>query len=102
MEPWRWAWPNVPTTAPVDVRRTAAACDAIARAIATRPIIMADEPTGALDSKTGKHVLEILRDLYREGPPSCCITTMTTSPPRRVVRLSDGVIISDAPEVDWT
>ena len=42
------------------------------------PIIMADEPTGALDSKTGKHVLEILRDLYREGPPSCCITTMTT------------------------
>ena len=37
---------------------------AIARAIATSPpIIMADEPTGALDSKTGKHVLEILRDL---------------------------------------
>ena len=41
---------------------------AIARAIATSPpIIMADEPTGALDSKTGKHVLEILRDLYRGG-----------------------------------
>ena len=41
---------------------------AIARAIATKPpIIMADEPTGALDSKTGKHVLEILRDLYQIG-----------------------------------
>ena len=41
---------------------------AIARAIATHPpIIMADEPTGALDSRTGRHVLEILRGLYREG-----------------------------------
>ena len=39
---------------------------AIARAIATHPpIIMADEPTGALDSKTGKHVLEILHSLMR-------------------------------------
>ena len=38
---------------------------AIARAIATHPpIIMADEPTGALDSKTGKHVLEILHSLH--------------------------------------
>ena len=41
---------------------------AIARAIATHPpIIMADEPTGALDSKTGRHVLGILQQLYREG-----------------------------------
>ena len=64
---------------------------AIARAIATKPpIIMADEPTGALDSKTGKHVLEILRDLYRSATA------------KRVVRLSDGRIIADHPqEVDW-
>ena len=55
---------------------------AIARAIATSPpIIMADEPTGALDSKTGKHVLEILRDLYRSGPPFCLSPTTTASPP---------------------
>ena len=41
---------------------------AIARAIATHPpIIMADEPTGALDSKTGKHVLEILHRLHEEN-----------------------------------
>lgn len=78
---------------------------AIARAIATKPpIIMADEPTGALDSKTGRHVLEILRELYREGTTILLIThddgIAATAP--RVVRLSDGRIISDAPqEVDW-
>ena len=78
---------------------------AIARAIATHPpIIMADEPTGALDSKTGRHVLEILQQLYREGTPILLIThddsIAATAP--RVVRLSDGKIISDAPqEVDW-
>ena len=78
---------------------------AIARAIATHPpIIMADEPTGALDSKTGRHVLEILQQLYREGTTILLIThddsTAATAP--RVVRLSDGKIISDAPqEVDW-
>ena len=78
---------------------------AIARAIATHPpIIMADEPTGALDSKTGRHVLEILQQLYREGTTILFIThddsIAATAP--RVVRLSDGKIISDAPqEVDW-
>ena len=78
---------------------------AIARAIATHPpIIMADEPTGALDSKTGRHVLTILRQLYREGTTILLIThddgIAATAP--RVVRLSDGKVISDAhQEVDW-
>ena len=78
---------------------------AIARAIATTPpIIMADEPTGALDSKTGKHVLEILRDLYRGGTTILLIThdDGIAATAKRVVRLSDGKIISDNPqEVDW-
>ena len=78
---------------------------AIARAIATSPpIIMADEPTGALDSKTGKHVLEILRDLYRSGTTVLLIThdDGIAATAKRVVRLSDGKIISDKPqEVDW-
>jgi putative ABC transport system ATP-binding protein len=78
---------------------------AIARAIATAPpIIMADEPTGALDSKTGKHVLEILRDLYRGGTTILLIThdDGIAATAKRVVRLSDGKIISDNPqEVDW-
>jgi len=78
---------------------------AIARAIATRPpIILADEPTGALDSKTGKHVLEILQRLYKEGTTVILIThdngIAATVP--RVVRISDGQIISDGmQEVDW-
>ncbi len=78
---------------------------AIARAIATHPpIIMADEPTGALDSKTGRHVLEILRQFYREGTTILLIThdDGIAATARRVVRLSDGKVISDHPqEVDW-
>ena len=79
---------------------------AIARAIATHPpIIMADEPTGALDSKTGRHVLEILRSLYREGTTILLIThdDGIAATARRVVRLSDGKVVADHPqEVDWT
>ena len=78
---------------------------AIARAIATAPpIIMADEPTGALDSKTGRHVLEILRGLYRSGTTILLIThdDGIAATAKRVVRLSDGKIISDnQQEVDW-
>ena len=78
---------------------------AIARAIATKPpIIMADEPTGALDSRTGRHVIEILRDLYRGGTTILLIThdDGIAATAKRVVRLSDGKIISDKPqEVDW-
>ena len=78
---------------------------AIARAIATKPpIIMADEPTGALDSKTGRQVLEILRDLYRGGTTVILIThdDGIAATAKRVVRLSDGRITSDHPqEVDW-
>ena len=78
---------------------------AIARAIATHPpIILADEPTGALDSKTGKHVLDILRRLYKEGTTVILIThdnsIAATAP--RVIRISVGQIMADAPqEVDW-
>ena len=71
---------------------------AIARAIATHPpIIMADEPTGALDSRTGRHVLEILRGLYREGTTILLIThdDGIAATARRIVRLSDGHIVSD-------
>ena len=79
---------------------------AIARAIATHPpIIMADEPTGALDSRTGQHVLEILRELNRQGTTVILIThdNGIAATARRVVRLSDGRIVSDEPQgVDWT
>ena len=71
---------------------------AIARAIATHPpIIMADEPTGALDSKTGKHVLEILHSLHEGGSTIILIThdNGIAATAERVVRISDGHIIYD-------
>ena len=78
---------------------------AIARAIATRPpIIMADEPTGALDSHTGKEVLRFLQDLNKEGSTIILIThdNSIAATARRVVRISDGKIIEDhGQEVDW-
>ena len=78
---------------------------AIARAIAARPpIIMADEPTGALDSRTGLEVLGFLQQLNREGSTILLIThdNGIAATARRIVRLSDGKIIEDhAQEVDW-
>ena len=58
---------------------------------------MADEPTGALDSKTGQHVLEILRQLNREGSTIILIThdNGIAAQARRRVHLSDGKIIAD-------
>ena len=78
---------------------------AIARAIAAKPpIIMADEPTGALDSKTGQEVLGFLQQLNKEGSTIILIThdNGIAATARRVVRISDGVIIEDREqEVDW-
>ena len=71
---------------------------AIARAIATHPpVIMADEPTGARDSKTGRHVLEILHTLHEEGSTVILIThdNGIAATAERIVRLSDGHIVSD-------
>ncbi len=71
---------------------------AIARAIATHsPIIMADEPTGALDSKTGAQVLEILKKLNESGTTIILIThdLSIASHATRVVTMMDGKIIRD-------
>jgi len=74
---------------------------AIARAIATRsPIIMADEPTGALDSKTGAQVLGILRELNNEGTTIILIThdNNIAKQANRTVRMLDGKLIDDSDE----
>ena len=78
---------------------------AIARAISAHPpVIMADEPTGALDSRTGQQVLKFLQQLNKEGSTIILLThdngIAATAP--RMVRLSDGKVISDQrQEVDW-
>ncbi len=70
----------------------------IARALAGNPpVILADEPTGALDSKTGREVLEFLQKLNREGTTIVLIThdNSIAEQMRRVIRIQDGKIISD-------
>jgi putative ABC transport system ATP-binding protein len=71
---------------------------AIARAIATRsPVILADEPTGALDSRTGGQVLDILEGLNKTGATVILIThdMSVAARAKRLVRLKDGSIIED-------
>lgn len=70
----------------------------IARALAGNPpVILADEPTGALDSKTGREVLDFLKKLNQEGTTIILIThdNSIAEEIKRVVRIQDGKIISD-------
>lgn len=70
----------------------------IARALAGNPsIILADEPTGALDSKTGKDVLDFLKKLHQEGNTIVLITHDNTiaAQAERVIRISDGKVVYD-------
>ena len=71
---------------------------AIARAIVNKPkILLADEPTGALDSASGKQVMEIFRQLNREGVSILMIThdREIASHADRIVEIRDGVLSED-------
>jgi putative ABC transport system ATP-binding protein len=71
---------------------------AIARALVTRPsIILADEPTGNLDSKTGVEIMNLLEELYDKGNTIIVVTHEEdiARHARRIVRLRDGLIESD-------
>ena len=75
----------------------------IARALAGHPsLILADEPTGALDSRTGREVLGFLQKLNREGDTVVLIThdNSIAVRARRIVRLQDGRIIYDGDASD--
>lgn len=72
----------------------------IARALAGDPsVILADEPTGALDSRTSAEVIEFLTELNRAGNTIVLIThdNMIASKTQRVIRIQDGKIIYDGP-----
>ncbi len=73
---------------------------AIARALAGRPaLVMADEPTGNLDSATGASVLELLRELHDEGTTIVVITHdhEVAAAMERRIEIKDGRIIGDTP-----
>ncbi len=71
---------------------------AIARALANEPsIILADEPTGNLDSKSGEEIMSILTELHRKGITIIMVThdDSVASYARRTIRLKDGEIVED-------
>jgi len=77
---------------------------AIARALAPRPsILLADEPTGALDTKTGVEIMELFHSLHGEG----AAIVLVTHDPRvarqadRVIQIQDGRILKDMKSGEW-
>src|ERR1700716_251234 len=71
---------------------------AIARALVNQPsILLADEPTGNLDSKTGEEIMALLEDLYQRGHTIILVTHERGSAPHTLctIRLLDGVLESD-------
>lgn len=73
---------------------------AIARALVTEPaIILADEPTGNLDSKTGEEIMALFEELYQEGHTIILVTHENdiAEHAHRIIRVRDGLIESDLP-----
>ena len=73
---------------------------AIARALVNRPsILLADEPTGNLDSRTGEEILDLIDDLHRSGQTVLVVThdPNVAQRARRIIRMLDGRIHSDLP-----
>jgi putative ABC transport system ATP-binding protein len=72
---------------------------AIARALVNEPaILLADEPTGALDSKTGVEIMELFQSLHKENGQTVILVTHDSHVARhtnRIIKLSDGKIVSD-------
>ena len=72
---------------------------AVARAVAGNPsILLADEPTGNLDSKNGEAVMELLRELHREGATICMVThdARYASHAERTIHLFDGRVVEES------
>ena len=76
---------------------------AIARALVNDPVILfADEPTGALDSRTSVEIMDIFQELNREGKTVIMVTHENdiAQHATRIIRFRDGQIVEDAPVID--
>ena len=72
---------------------------AVARAVCGEPsILLADEPTGNLDSKNGEAVMDLLHDLHREGATICMVThdARYASHAERTIHLFDGRVVEES------
>ena len=77
---------------------------AVARALVTHPsIILADEPTGNLDTKTGEEILVLFGDLWKEGHTIIVVTheEFIAKHAHRIIRLRDGLIENDGDNPDY-
>ncbi len=77
---------------------------AIARALAGEPsIILADEPTGALDTKTGVEIMELFHALHRDGVTLILVThdPKVARQAERVIQVEDGRVLADVPAKEW-
>ncbi len=75
----------------------------IARALASNPsVILADEPTGALDSHTGIEVLQLIKKLNEEGNTIILVThdNNIAAQAKRMIRISDGKVIEDSKQME--
>jgi len=73
---------------------------AIARALVNNPsLILADEPTGNLDTRTSRGIMDLLEDLYQAGHTLILVTheEEIAQHARRIIRLRDGLVESDIP-----
>src|SRR5689334_3558045 len=72
---------------------------AIARALVGKPrLILADEPTGALDSETSKQIMDLLSEIHRSGITVLIVThdAEVAARTQRIIRLRDGIVVDDA------